>query len=145
MTSGAMSSSTARVASGPRAGFWARFAAFVIDGLIVGIITGVLEVILKGAGEALGILIAIVYYTYFEGGPQGAGPGKRLMGIRVIDFSIGAPIGYPRAFIRYIGHIVSTLFIFIGYFWMLWDRENQCWHDKFANDVVVPTSAYPVH
>ena len=27
---------------------------------------------------------------------------------------------------------------------MLWDREKQCWHDKFANDAVVPTSAYPV-
>ena len=32
----------------------------------------------------------------------------------------------------------------LGYFWMLWDREKQTWHDKFANDVVVPTSAYPV-
>jgi len=29
-------------------------------------------------------------------------------------------------------------------YWMLWDREKQTWHDKFANDVVVPESAYPV-
>ena len=21
---------------------------------------------------------------------------------------------------------------------MLWDKEKQCWHDKMANDVVVP-------
>jgi hypothetical protein len=25
---------------------------------------------------------------------------------------------------------------------MLWDKEKQCWHDKVANDVVVPANAY---
>ena len=34
--------------------------------------------------------------------------------------------------------------IFLGFFWMLWDKEKQCWHDKFASDVVVPVSAYPI-
>jgi hypothetical protein len=27
---------------------------------------------------------------------------------------------------------------------MLWDKEKQTWHDKLANDVVVPVDAYPV-
>jgi uncharacterized RDD family membrane protein YckC len=138
-----MSSGATRVASGPRAGFWQRFAAALIDGIIVGVISGVLEAILKGAGEALAIVIGIAYFCYFEGGPQGAGPGKRAMRIRVIDFDTGGPIGYGRAFIRYIGRIVSTIVIFLGYFWMLWDTEKQCWHDKFANDVVVPADSYP--
>jgi hypothetical protein len=30
-----------------------------------------------------------------------------------------------------------------AYRWMPWDKESQCWHDKFAGDVVVPVSAYP--
>jgi len=34
--------------------------------------------------------------------------------------------------------------IFLGFFWMLWDKEKQCWHDKLASDVVVPVSAYPL-
>lgn len=144
MTSGAPSSLSSRTASGPRAGFWIRFAAALIDGLIVGIVTGVLELVLKGVGEVLGVIISFGYYTYFEGEAQGAGPGKRVMGIRVIDFDTGGPIGYSRAFIRRIGHIVSAIPIFLGFFWMLWDSEKQCWHDKFANDVVVPTSSYPV-
>lgn len=38
---------------------------------------------------------------------------------------------------------MSAIVIFIGYLWMLWDKESQCWHDKFAGDVVVPVSAYP--
>ena len=65
------------------------------------------------------------------------------MGIRVIDFDTGGPIGYGRGFIRWIGRIVSEIVFFIGYLWMIWDKEKQCWHDKFANDVVVPTSSYP--
>ena len=66
------------------------------------------------------------------------------LGIRVIDFRGGGPIGYPRALIRWVGRIVSTVVILLGYFWMLWDKEKQTWHDKFATSVVVPTSAYPV-
>jgi uncharacterized RDD family membrane protein YckC len=57
--------------------------------------------------------------------------------VRVIDKDGGGDIGYGRAFVRWIGMYISALFIFLGYFWMLWDAENQCWHDKMANDVVV--------
>ena len=131
-------------ASGPRAGFWRRLAGAIIDGIIVGVVSAILELLLHSTGYVLGLVISIGYYVYFEGGPKGAGLGKQAMGIRVIDFNTGGPIGYGRAFIRYIGRIVSTLFIFLGYFWMLWDKENQCWHDKFAGDVVVRTADYPV-
>jgi uncharacterized RDD family membrane protein YckC len=131
-------------ASGPRAGFWRRFGAALIDGLIVGLAFGILYAVLKGAGYALGLLLGIAYFTYFEGGPLGAGFGKRAMGIRVVDFSTGGPIGYGRAFIRYVGRIVSSLVVYLGYLWMLWDREKQTWHDKMATAVVVPESAYPV-
>ncbi len=129
---------------GPRAGFWRRFAAALIDVIILGIVVVILAVLLKGVGEALGILITIAYYTYFEGGPRGQTPGKSALGIRVISFDTGGPIGYGRAFIRYIGSLVSSLVIYIGYLWMLWDREKQCWHDKFAGAVVVPVAAYPL-
>jgi uncharacterized RDD family membrane protein YckC len=130
--------------SGPRAGFWRRFAAAFIDGIIVGVVIVILDVLLKAVGYGIGILLSIAYFTYFEGGPRGAGFGKRALGIRVIDFDSGGPIGYGRAFVRWIGRIVSGLVIYIGYLWMLWDKERQCWHDKFANDVVVPEDVYPV-
>jgi uncharacterized RDD family membrane protein YckC len=61
-----------------------------------------------------------------------------------VDFDTGGPIGYGRAFIRYIGRLVSAIVIYLGYFWMLWDSEKQTWHDKFASDVVVPALVYPV-
>jgi len=108
--------------SGPRAGFWSRLAAALLDGILLGVVNVLLDI---GVGRA-GSLLALA------------------LGIRVIDFSTGGPIGFGRAVIRYFGRIVSTIPIFLGYFWMLWDKERQTWHDKFANDVVVPVSSYPV-
>jgi uncharacterized RDD family membrane protein YckC len=146
--------------SGPRAGFWRRFAAALIDGLIFSVIGyilgralgqdvitvdgGTLTYRLTGAPFLIGEALQIAYFVYFEGSAAGQTLGKRALGIRVIDFSTGGPIGYGRAFIRWIGKLVSAIPCGLGYFWMLWDKQKQTWHDKFANSVVVPTDAYPV-
>jgi uncharacterized RDD family membrane protein YckC len=131
--------------SGPRAGFWARFGASFLDGIIVSIPYFIVTMAVNVAvGYAVYLLVAIAYFTYFEGGASGQTIGKRALGIRVIDFAGGGPIGNSRAFIRYIGRIVSSIPLLLGYFWMLWDGEKQTWHDKMAGAVVVPTSSYPV-
>jgi uncharacterized RDD family membrane protein YckC len=133
------------VARGPRTGFWRRFGAALIDGILLGVVTGILYAILKGAGYGLGILLSIGYVVYFEGGPTGQTIGKRALGIRVYDFrGSGEPIGYGRAFIRWLGKIISSIPCYLGFLWMLWDKEKQTWHDKLATTVVVPESAYPV-
>jgi uncharacterized RDD family membrane protein YckC len=132
-------------ASGPRAGFWQRFGATVLDGIILGVISVILQLVLKGgAGSALSILVGLAYFTYFVGRERGQTPGMSALGIRVISFDGSGSIGYGRAFIRWIGGYISAIVIFIGFLWMLWDKEKQCWHDKLASDVVVPVSAYPV-
>lgn len=130
--------------SGPRAGFWRRFGAAFLDGIILGIIELLLRGVLKSVGAVLALLVSIAYYSYLEGGASGQTLGKRALGIRVISLDDGGPIGYGRGFIRWIGRIVSAIPLLLGYFWMLWDKESQCWHDKFASDVVVPVEAYPL-
>ena len=123
-----------------RALFWTRFGASFLDGIPLTIVAVVLQAVMNdNAGQALGFLIAIVSFTYFEGS-TGQTPGKRAMNIRVVDEQTGAPIGYGRALLRYVGRIISTIPLFLGYFWMLWDGNRQTWHDKIANDVVVPIS-----
>jgi uncharacterized RDD family membrane protein YckC len=130
-------------ASGPRAGFWRRFAGSFVDGIIILVVDIVLRVISKGAASGLSLLVSLIYFTAFVGSARGQTPGMSALGIRVISFDGSGSIGYGRAFIRWIGGLLSTIVIFLGFFWMLWDKEKQCWHDKMAGDVVVPVSAYP--
>lgn len=132
--------------SGPRAGFWRRFGASFLDGLLIGIVGNVLLAIVGGSvavRELISIILALGYFTYFEGS-TGQTLGKRALGIRVIDFNGGGVIGYQRAAIRYLASIVSGICLLIGYLWMLWDKEKQTWHDKLSTSVVVPVSDYPV-
>ena len=125
-----------------RSGFWRRFAAALIDALVVGVSTTILRVILGfAAGEGIGLILAFGYYTYFHG-RTGQTPGDAVMSIRLIDLrdQTGEPIGYGRAFLRCLVSIVSGLVLALGYLWMLWDGEKQTWHDKAAGSVVVPAS-----
>jgi uncharacterized RDD family membrane protein YckC len=130
--------------SGPRANFGRRLVAYLIDSILIGIVYGIIYAISKPLGSVAGILVGLAYFTYFEGSESGQTVGKKALGIRVIDFSAGGSIGHGRAFIRYLGRILSTIPCLLGYLWMLWDKEKQTWHDKLATSVVVPESAYPV-
>ena len=133
--------------SGPRAGFWRRFGAYFIDGIILAIVNFILGAIFSdsvGIAYLLSLAINWGYFTYFEGGPRGQTVGKMALSIRVLDLKTGGPIGYGRAFVRQLVRIVSGLVLALGYLWMLWDREKQTWHDKAAGSVVVPVDAYPV-
>jgi len=122
-----------------RAGFWRRFAAALIDGIALGIVNEILRLVLGDAGFGLGFVVSAGYFTYFHG-KTGQTPGDAALAIRVIDLSgsTGKPIGYRRAFIRWLVSIVSTFVFLLGYLWMLWDGENQTWHDKAAGSIVVP-------
>jgi uncharacterized RDD family membrane protein YckC len=126
-------------ASGPRAGFWRRFWGTTVDGIILGVIAAVLEATLKGAASSvLAGLAPFVYFTLFVGSGAGQSPGMRVLSVRVIDADGGGPIGYRRALIRAVGGYISAIPLSLGFLWMIWDKEKQCWHDKLAHDFVVP-------
>jgi uncharacterized RDD family membrane protein YckC len=123
-----------------RSGFWRRFAAALIDGIALGVVSGILRAVMGMAGgEGLGLVISLGYYTYFHG-KTGQTPGDAVMSIRVVDFRAGTgePIGYGRALGRALMSIVSGVVLLLGYLWMIWDSEKQTWHDKVVGSVVVP-------
>ena len=91
-----------------------------------------------GAGTGLGFVVSAVYFTAFIGAERGQTLGQMALGIRVVGLDTGGSIGYGRALLRWFVSIFSAIVFFLGYLWMLWDAEKQCWHDKAANDVVVP-------
>ena len=131
--------------TGPRAGFWRRFGAYFLDGVLIGVVNVILVLLVdQTIASLLSLIVGVVYFATLEGGRTGQTLGKKALGIRVIDANTAGPIGFGRGVIRYFGRIISAIPIFLGYFWMLWDSESQCWHDKFATDYVVPVDAYPI-
>jgi uncharacterized RDD family membrane protein YckC len=140
MEAGTLTAEGTTTLTSARAGFWRRFAAAFIDGILLGIVSGILRAIIgDNGGGGLGLLITIAYFTYFHGS-TGQTPGDAALSIRIVDKDTGETIGYGRAFIRWLVSIVSAIVFLLGYLWMLWDPEKQCWHDKAANDVVVPAN-----
>jgi uncharacterized RDD family membrane protein YckC len=122
-----------------RAGWWRRFFSALIDGIVLAIVQAILRVLVGDTGGiSLGLLVDIAYFTYFHGS-TGQTPGDMALSIKVVDLrdGTGQPIGYGRAFIRWLGSILSAIPLFLGYFWMLWDPEKQTWHDKIAGSAVV--------
>jgi uncharacterized RDD family membrane protein YckC len=130
--------------TGPRASFGSRFGAWIIDFIIVGVVSFILGALLKGPGSVLGLVFDIGYVVYFFGAERGQTPGYMATGIRVISADGRGAIGYGRSTVRWLVSLISAWAILIGYLWMLWDREKQTWFDKASNSVVVPVSAYPV-
>jgi uncharacterized RDD family membrane protein YckC len=66
--------------------------------------------------------------------------GRRIVGIRVVNAETGAPPGWGKAIGRQLfAMIISSYVLYLGYLWMLWDSQNQTWHDKVAGTLVVRT------
>lgn len=130
--------------SGPRAGFWTRFAAVVVDSILLALVNTVLAGVLGSTrGLGLSVVVSFIYYGYMEGGPSGQTVGKKVLDIRVVQMSDGGPLGWGTALLRHLCSYLSSLPCLLGYFWMLWDDEKQTWHDKLSSTVVVPTEAWP--
>jgi uncharacterized RDD family membrane protein YckC len=124
--------------SGPRATFFERFVAYLIDVILLGIVNYVLGAIVDyPAASVLSIAVGVGYFGTQEGGPSGQTLGKRVMNIKV-ERTGGGELGFGGAVLRYVGRIASAIVCLLGYFWMLWDPERQTWHDKIAGTYVVP-------
>ena len=63
--------------------------------------------------------------------------GKRILGMRVYSKE-GKRVGFLKMLLREsIGKIISGLIFSLGYIWILIDDENQAWHDKLIDSVVI--------
>lgn len=116
----------------------ARFFALVIDGLILGLIGGLLGASRGnwGIGGGLSFIIGILYSWYFWTRYNGQTPGKRVMGIRVVKAD-GSPLSDADAIIRYIGYYINSAIFMIGWLWALFDSNRQGLHDKIVSTYVV--------
>lgn len=84
------------------------------------------------------VLVAIIYLRAL--GRTGQTWGRKIVGVKVIGKDTGQPIGAGKAFLRLlVAGVASSSICYLGYLWMLWDKDKQTWHDKVINTVVVRT------
>jgi len=122
-------------------GFWTRTIAYIIDAVLLTIVTQVLYSLLFGGdqvrGSGLGLLIDLAYFMYFWSSyGHGQTLGMKALNIRVVKTD-GTELTLVTALIRFIGLGISIAVILIGVIWVAFDANKQGWHDKIAGTYVV--------
>lgn len=117
------------------AGFRQRFVALVVDSVILGTVSLLLSFTFGPEQSALpDFIIAFTYEVLGNG--WGGTPGKRLIGMRLVNADGEAP-GLASSLVRTVVAGISFVALLIGFFWMLRDPDKQTWHDKAAGTYVV--------
>ena len=149
------------------AGFWRRLFAFIVDIFWISPIVALLLYINYGGdfvqletslntasqlehfdwrvfliNHILPALLIIWFWIKYA-----ATPGKLLFDCEIVDAITGQPITFKQAIVRYAAYIVSALPLGLGFFWILWDKHKQAWHDKIAGTVVIihDEATVPLH
>ena len=128
-------------------GFWFRLGAGLVDFLLVLLASVPLIILLRWAQAPPLIIVLIVnlvlmfYLTRFWV-RRSATLGNWLFSHRVVDHRTGSNITFKQGMIRFLISLVSAVPLFLGYFWVIWDKEKRSWHDKVAGTVVLSDSSY---
>jgi uncharacterized RDD family membrane protein YckC len=131
-------------------GFWIRVVAYIIDAILLGIIGVVIiaafgvdvtdpNLTQNGRYQGAQVFDLVVSFVYFAGlwTVMGGSLGQRIFGMRIVDANSGAPIGFGKAALRWLGLVISFFVCFIGVIWVAFDARKQGWMDKIAGTVVV--------
>jgi uncharacterized RDD family membrane protein YckC len=152
------------VEGAPPAGFWIRFVAYMIDGLIMtalavilaGIFVGILILtdqpvdhesppgpIIVAALLLVAALIVVnwLYEALMTSSPRGATLGKMAFGLRIVRFD-GAQLSFGRATARhFLKYMITPLVPFaIGYLLAAFTQRKRALHDILADTLVIRSS-----
>ena len=143
-------------------GFWARFAAYLIDGVILFLPLQTLVIVMRlgmgmpiiaDAGTRRGAVVdsretmvslisnllfisAGWLYFAFMHHKKGATFGKMALGLRVVDeFGMYPSLGQATG--RYFATILSGCVCYLDYILAAFDPQKRSWHDKLANTYVI--------
>lgn len=139
------------------AGFWIRFCASLVDGVILLAVSGpltLLQIALMGGFQEyvssiisgtytllqlvfwiLGVIVGVGYEAWFIG-KYAATPGKMVLGLRVVRAD-GSPVSFRRAAGRYFAKWLSALTLYIGFVIAAFDNQKRTLHDHICDTRVV--------
>jgi uncharacterized RDD family membrane protein YckC len=135
-------------------GFWRRFVAILIDGIIIAIFTFPITLLLGqraiiphqnqpptisfgyiGASYLISLLANCAYFTYFVS-QKGATPGKMLLNLKVVTAN-GDRLTVARSAGRFFAYILSGLIFCIGYIMAGFDSQKRALHDYICSTRVI--------
>jgi uncharacterized RDD family membrane protein YckC len=114
----------------PRAGFWVRMVALLLDVLLVGFATTLLHPLFHMHLLLLAIYGAVMWKL------RGSTVGGTVFDLRVVRLD-GRPMDWETAIVRALSCFLSLAVAGLGFFWIAFDEAHQAWHDKIAGTVVV--------
>ncbi|MBL9189329.1 MAG: RDD family protein [Opitutaceae bacterium] len=144
-------------------GFWIRFVAKFLDGIITGVAGIMVNLLLAalilgsvnyfvpnsevvGTGRMLlfqvvsnviGVGIGAVYVWFFLS-RYSATPGKMAVGLKIVRAD-GTKLSTGRIIGRYFAEILSGLILLIGYIMAAFDEEKRSLHDRICDTRVIKT------
>lgn len=139
------------------AGFWLRWVAYLIDGLLLGVVCVIIYALLmvatgigvdghdiNPAGVILVFLVVLativgvwLYFAKMESSPRQATLGKSALSLRVTDMN-GQRLSFGHASGRFFAKIVTALIPFaIGWIIAGFTEKKQAVHDFIAGTLVV--------
>ncbi|MHB1950737.1 MAG: RDD family protein [Acidiferrobacteraceae bacterium] len=149
------------------AGFWRRFAASLLDtvvlllpiSLLMPASTAATRSLIRSLLERLNAALAGVQPAALPWrrlimvtGPQTLAstvaivifwvtvlgtPGKLLLRCRVVDARSGKRLSIRQAIVRNLAYVLSLLPLGLGFLWIAWDPRKQGFHDKLAGSIVI--------
>jgi uncharacterized RDD family membrane protein YckC len=135
------------------AGFWKRFAAAFLDGIVLAFLGGAVGFVIGfGMGMAMGpnldinqvqavtfiagLIVQWLYYASLESSEEQATWGKRALHIKVTDDS-GQRISFGRASWRWLAKNLMVLTLGIGFLMAAFTPRKKALHDYMASTLVV--------
>ena len=119
----------------PRATFWVRMGALLLDVVIIFVVVQLL-LDFPLAGQNRLCLLALAAYGAVMWKVKGTTIGGIACDLRVVRLD-SRPIDWPTACVRALGCIVSLCAVGLGFIWIAFDPGKQAWHDKLAGTIVV--------
>ncbi len=132
--------------------FWVRFAACLIDMvilaipfvlLLIGVPFATALITDQNTVSTIGLLslsaallLHPVYGGLFEASKFQATPGKMIFKIKVTDIN-GQRCSVARSLARRLSFLFSQLALLIGFLMLAWTKKKQCLHDIMANCLVI--------
>ncbi|MFZ5495327.1 MAG: RDD family protein [Verrucomicrobiota bacterium] len=121
----------------PRAGFWIRVAAALLDLVLVAIVFNLLKDILGWFvkfGGSIPLWFAVYHVVMWA--TKGTTIGGIICGLKVVRVD-DRPLDWGVAVVRALGAFLSLALAGLGFIWVAFDDEKQSWHDKIAGTTIV--------